>query len=74
MAAGAAMAGKPKLVRRTAPKSSPCANCDTALTGAFCHACGQKAHLHDKLKHLVGEFAEGIAHFDGRLWRTLPTC
>ena len=66
------MADKPKRVRRTAPKGPPCANCDTVLVGAFCHACGQKADLHDKLKHLVEEFAEGIAHFDGRLWRTLP--
>lgn len=73
MAAGAATtADKPKRARGGKPKGPPCANCQTALVGAFCHACGQKAHLHDKLKHLVEEFAEGIAHFDGRLWRTLP--
>lgn len=72
MTAGAVTAEKPKRVRRTKPKGPPCANCETEMVGAFCHACGQKAHLHDKLKHLVEEFAEGIAHFDGRLWRTLP--
>lgn len=73
MAAGAAAsADRPKRVRKAKPKGPPCANCETALVGAFCHACGQKAHLHDRLKHLVEEFAEGIAHFDGRLWRTLP--
>ena len=72
MAAGAALETKPKRVRKPRPKAPPCANCDTPLAGAFCHACGQKAHLHDKLKHLIEEFAEGIAHFDGRLWRTLP--
>lgn len=73
MAAGAATsADKPKRARAAKPKGPPCANCETTLVGAFCHACGQKAHLHDKLKHLVEEFAEGIAHFDGRLWRTLP--
>ena len=49
-----------------------CANCGTHLQGAFCHACGQKGHLHGRLWHLVEEFAEGIAHFDGRIWRTLP--
>ncbi|RAK56908.1 DUF3667 domain-containing protein [Phenylobacterium deserti] len=49
-----------------------CANCQTALVGHFCHQCGQKAHLHDKLSHLAHELVEGIAHFDGRLWRTLP--
>jgi hypothetical protein len=72
MAAGAAVETRPKRVRIARPKAPPCANCETALAGAYCHACGQKAHLHDKLKHLVEEFAEGIAHFDGRLWRTLP--
>jgi hypothetical protein len=49
-----------------------CANCGARLQGPFCHACGQKGHLHGRLWHLVEEFAEGIAHFDGRLWRTLP--
>jgi hypothetical protein len=72
LAAGTAVETKPKRVRKVRPKAPPCANCETPLVGAFCHACGQKAHLHDKLKHLVEEFAEGIAHFDGRLWRTLP--
>lgn len=54
------------------PKGPPCANCDTALVGPYCHACGQKAHLHNRLSHLLEELVEGIAHFDGRLWRTLP--
>ncbi|MGZ9113841.1 MAG: DUF3667 domain-containing protein [Brevundimonas sp.] len=68
----ATTADKPKRVRKARPAAPPCANCETAMVGAFCHACGQKARLHDKLSHLVEEFAEGIAHFDGRLWRTLP--
>lgn len=49
-----------------------CANCGTPLIGHYCHECGQQAHLHNKLGHLLHEFVEGIAHFDGRLWRTLP--
>lgn len=49
-----------------------CANCETRLIGAYCHACGQKGHLHNRLRDLLHEAAEGIAHFDGRLWRTLP--
>ena len=49
-----------------------CANCGAALQGPYCHACGQKGHLHNKLWHLVHELIEGVAHFDGRLWRTLP--
>lgn len=72
MTAGAAVETKPRRVRKARPKAPPCANCETPLVGTFCHACGQKAHLHDSLKHLVEEFAEGIAHFDGRMWRTLP--
>ncbi len=72
MAAGAAVETRPKRVRKARPKAPPCANCETPLAGAFCHTCGQKAHLHNRLSHLIEEFAEGIAHFDGRLWRTLP--
>lgn len=73
MARGATAEAKPRRVRKAAaPKGPPCANCEAVTVGPYCHACGQKAHLHDKLKHLVEEFAEGIAHFDGRLWRTLP--
>lgn len=55
-----------------AEHAQTCANCGTRLQGAYCHACGQKGHLHGRLWHLVEEFAEGVAHFDGRLWRTLP--
>lgn len=50
----------------------PCLNCGTPLVGHYCHECGQQAHLHNRLGHLLHEFVEGIAHFDGRLWRTLP--
>ena len=59
-------------MRKVKPKGLVCANCDTKLVGAYCHACGQRAHLHYKVQHLVEEFMEGIAHFDGRVWRTLP--
>jgi hypothetical protein len=52
--------------------SAACANCGVALAGAYCHACGQQAHLHDKLGDLVHEIVEGVAHLDGRIWRTLP--
>ena len=49
-----------------------CANCETALQGPYCHACGQRGHLHSRLRDLFHEALEGIIHFDGRLWRTLP--
>lgn len=49
-----------------------CRNCGGALTGRYCAACGQPAHLHATLADLLHEMVEGVAHFDGRLWRTLP--
>ncbi len=49
-----------------------CANCATPLTGAFCHACGQRAHVHRSLLHLGEEVLHGLLHFDAKAWRTLP--
>ena len=58
---------------RTAPPGSPCPNCATRLQGAFCHACGQSAaDLHRSARHLALEAFEGLTHFDGRFWRTVP--
>ncbi|RYF90231.1 MAG: DUF3667 domain-containing protein [Caulobacteraceae bacterium] len=64
------LANKP--LEAEAKAHAPCANCNTPLIGHYCHECGQQAHLHNKLGHLLHEFVEGVAHFDGRLWRTLP--
>ena len=55
-----------------AERAGVCANCETALEGPYCHACGQRAHLHSRLRDLFHEAIEGIAHLDGRIWRTLP--
>lgn len=49
-----------------------CANCGAAIDGKFCAVCGQPAHLHRTLGHMVEEFLHGIIHFDTRAWRTLP--
>lgn len=49
-----------------------CANCGAHLTGPYCHQCGQKGHLHTRIWHMAEDFIEGVMHFDGRLWRTLP--
>ena len=49
-----------------------CANCDTQLTGPYCHQCGQTAHVHRSLLHILEELAHGILHFDTKSWRTLP--
>src|SRR5690606_5903724 len=42
------------------------------ISGKFCQACGQPAHIHRTLGHMVEEFLHGIIHFDTRAWRTLP--
>jgi Protein of unknown function (DUF3667) len=49
-----------------------CANCGNALTGRYCQACGQAAHLHRSLLHLLEEFMHNVLHFDAKGWRTLP--
>ena len=70
--AAAAQAAEPETPVEAAEAHAICANCSTALIGDYCHACGQKAHLQSKLRHLLREFFESVASFDGRLFRTLP--
>jgi len=65
-ARGAAVHGGAK------PDDGTCRNCGAALAGAYCHACGQSAHLHRSLLHLVEEVLHGVLHFDAKGWRTLP--
>ena len=49
-----------------------CLNCGTALTGPYCSACGQKAHVHRSLRAFMGDFVAGLLNFEGKFWRTLP--
>ena len=49
-----------------------CLNCGCRLVGAFCHCCGQKAHLHRSLRAFAGDFIAGILNFEGKFWRTMP--
>jgi hypothetical protein len=49
-----------------------CANCAAQLSGAYCQDCGQPAHIHRSLWHMVEELLHGIFHFDNKAWRTLP--
>lgn len=49
-----------------------CLNCGAQLTGAFCAACGQKAHVHRTLSAIGHDVLHSVFHFDGKLWRTLP--
>ncbi len=51
----------------------PCANCETVLQGAYCHACGQLAEDFERsIVSLFVEAFENLFHADGRLFRTLP--
>lgn len=49
-----------------------CLNCGTLLTGAYCHACGQKAHIHRSISGIMHDLVHGVLHLDGKLWNTLP--
>jgi hypothetical protein len=54
------------------PGEGGCLNCGAALAGPFCSQCGQHAHPHRKLTHVLEEFLHGLVHFDTKAWRTLP--
>jgi hypothetical protein len=49
-----------------------CANCHAPLAGRFCHSCGQTAHVHRSIWHMLEEGLHGVLHFDSKMWRTLP--
>ena len=49
-----------------------CLNCGTALIGPHCYQCGQSGHVHRSLGAIGHEIVHGVAHFDGKFWRTLP--
>src|SRR5690242_10299979 len=49
-----------------------CLNCGTKLSGAYCYACGQKAHVHRSVRAFFQDFVQGLFNFEGKIWRTLP--
>ena len=49
-----------------------CLNCGAPLSGPYCSACGQKAHVHRSLRAFMGDFVAGLMNFEGKFWRTLP--
>src|SRR6476659_2522773 len=49
-----------------------CLNCGTKLTGPYCSACGQKAHVHRSVRGFLQDFIAGLFNFEGKIWRTLP--
>jgi hypothetical protein len=53
-------------------QEAACLNCGTRLLGDYCHACGQRAHVHRTLSALGHDLLHGVLHFEGKIWRTLP--
>jgi len=49
-----------------------CLNCGGPLTGPYCAACGQKAHVHRSLRGFFQDLMQGLFNFEGKFWRTLP--
>jgi Protein of unknown function (DUF3667) len=67
---GAAAGRKPP---HTRPIGAQCPNCQAALAGPWCHACGQSSEeFHRSLVKLTAEAVGGLFDLDSRLWRTLP--
>lgn len=55
-----------------ASATGECLNCGATLGGAYCAACGQKAHVHRTLSAIWHDILHSVLHFDGKMWRTLP--
>jgi hypothetical protein len=53
-------------------RENNCLNCGAELTGDYCHACGQRAHVHRTLHAFWHDLLHGVLHFEGKIWRTLP--
>ena len=49
-----------------------CLNCGAALSGPYCSACGQHAHVHRTLTSFFHDLLHGVFHLEGKIWRTLP--
>ena len=49
-----------------------CRNCQAPLGGAYCHACGQRGHVHRTIASIGHDLAHGVFHFEGKIWHTLP--
>lgn len=74
MATGALIAGavEPGDGAAHGQRHERCANCGADLAGPYCHACGQKGHIHRSLMGFVHDLLHGVFHFDGKFWATLP--
>jgi hypothetical protein len=67
-----ARAMEPAAGEKLAGHQPNCLNCGTALTGDYCHCCGQQAHVHRSLGAFGHDIAHSVLHFEGKILRTLP--
>jgi hypothetical protein len=67
-----ARAVEPEAGETTDGSVGDCLNCQSAVSGAYCSKCGQKARVHRTLKGFGHDILHGVLHFDGKIWRTLP--
>ena len=53
-------------------QETACLNCATPLVGDYCHACGQRGHVHRTLSAFFHDLLHGVFHFEGKIWNTVP--
>jgi hypothetical protein len=52
--------------------ASACANCEAAVSGHFCHECGQETVLHPpSTREFLHEFIGHYVALEGKLWKSL---
>lgn len=62
-----------RIARQTGVEApTACLNCNAALTGPYCAACGQRAKINRTLRGFLADFVSGMVNLEGRLWHTLP--
>ena len=73
-ATGAVLAStvEPKTGADGHTRENNCLNCGTELAGDYCHACGQRGHVHRTLHAFGHDLLHGVLHFEGKIWHTLP--
>ncbi len=67
-----ARTAEPEAGENAREEDGVCLNCGAELTGPYCRACGQKAHLHRTISAIGHDLIHGVLHLDGKFWRTLP--
>ena len=65
-------AGSRPLTDHAPAQPSHCANCDAAVSGNFCAACGQETRLHvPSAAEFAHEFVGHYVALEGKLWKTM---